>query len=98
MTTQREANALARRAASASSRIRASQPDPAKWKPMIEACDEDIRELVREYLKQAWRGMQHRAKAEAEKGGPVAQASIAELTQKLYGTDAPSGGDASSRT
>lgn len=88
---QVEANNLAYRAASASSRIRAREPDPAKWGPLIAAEADDIRELVREYLKQAWRGMRHRQKAEAEHGGPVAQAEIAKLSRTLYGKDAPSG-------
>lgn len=80
---QREANDLARRAASLAYRIRSSEPDPAKWKPFIAAADPDLRLLVREYLTQAYRAMQDRQRR-AEHGiksaaGDAAIATIGKL-------------------
>jgi hypothetical protein len=79
-TPQSEENERAYTAASLSYKIRSTEPDPAKWKPLIEDCPEDVRALVREYLAQAWRSMK---RARLGKQCEAGDKAIGELKQRF---------------
>ncbi len=72
---------IARLAAAQSARIR--NLPVSLWRGEIEAQPEGLRECLREYLAQVWRARQHKARADAEKGGPVAQTEIQKLREAL---------------
>jgi hypothetical protein len=76
--------AIARDAASLCWRIRNEQPDPAKWKPLIEAADPELHECLREYLKQAFRELKERARRQEGKRTEAGDAAMAELGRR-YG-------------
>jgi hypothetical protein len=72
---------IARQAATLCWRISNEEPDPTKWKARIEAAPEELRECLREYLKQKYRAMQHKAKPKQSAAGDAALAALA----KRYG-------------
>lgn len=76
---------VARDAAALCWRIRSSEPDPTKWRPLIDAADPELRECLREYLKQAYREMQQRQRRETVgKRCEAGDAAMAALKQR-YG-------------
>jgi len=81
----RKPNQIARDAATLAWRISNEEPDPAKWKARIEAAPEELRECLREYLKQKYRAMQHKAKGKRSEAGDAALAALA----KRYGIAEP---------
>lgn len=82
----RQNNDLAHRAASAAYAIRSGEADAAKWKPLILALPEEIRELTRTYLEQHYRSQQHRKKVETvgrtSPAGDEAMRALAHLRRK----------------
>jgi len=82
MTTQKQANDIARRSAALCWRIR-NTFKPEEWAGQIEAADEDIRECLREHMRQAWMELQARKRREAGKQCPAGDAAMAELGRWL---------------
>ena len=64
-SSQQAKNDLAHRAASASYKIRSSEPDPKRWGPLIQALPDEIRDCAREYLAQHYRSMKDRERIAA---------------------------------
>lgn len=76
---------IARDAAALCWRIRNSEPDATKWRPLIDAADPELRECLREYLRQAYREMQQRQRRETVgKRCEAGDAAMAALKQR-YG-------------
>ena len=84
-SAQRTHNDIAHRAASLCWRIR-NTFKPEEWAGQIEGAPEDIRECLREHMRQAWRELQDRKRREAQGGkkSSAGDAAMAELGKK-YG-------------
>lgn len=67
-TPLKRANDIARQAASLAYRIACNQPDPMKWKPLIDAAPEELRECLTEYMRQRWRTLKQRERLAQDKG------------------------------
>lgn len=80
----RKGNELARQAASLAWRISNEEPDPAKWRVLIEAQPEEMRECLRAHLVTQFNRLKERRRREAGKRSAAGDAAMAELG-KRYG-------------
>lgn len=72
----RKGNELARLAHAYAYQVRAKEPDPAKWGFLIEQADAEIRDLVRELLRQRYRTMQRERRGKKSVAGDAAMAEL----------------------
>lgn len=81
-SAQRTHNDIAHRAASLCWRIR-NTFKPEEWAEQIAAAPEDIRECLREHMRQAWRELQDRKRREAGKRSSVGDAELAKMAEHV---------------
>lgn len=76
---------IARQAASLAWKIESTVRDPTQWKTHIDAAPEELRECLREYMRQRWRALKERERIETVgKRTEAGDRAMAELG-KRYG-------------
>jgi len=81
-SAQQEANSIAHRSAALCWRIR-NTFKPEEWAGQIEAAPEDVRECLRQHLRQAWRELQDRKRREAGKQSATGDAELAKMAEHV---------------
>lgn len=79
--SQKSANDLAYRAASAAYRIRSTEPDAKLWRPLLDALPDDIRELTRTYLVQFHTAQKDKARRVAARDSTTAAEEMAKMKE-----------------